>query len=216
MALLQKLRFNTDLLLYAINVPGDCLDLFEGIQLKKNIPSGKQADQLILFAEDGNTLDTCISKLEGKMSDGAVFWIAYPKKSGRIQSDLIRNNPWEYTFRFYTCVSSVSINDDWSGLRFKKKDPARASVPMEQRKTEGIDYVARTVSLPADALKAMKPFKGLDEFFYAMSFSHKREYLEAIAGAKKPETRQRRIEKMIEMLLVLRTEKELKSNKTKQ
>ncbi len=44
-----------------------------------------------------------------------------------------------------------------------------------------------------------------------MSFSHKREYIEAIVDAKKPETRTRRIEKMVEALLKMQQEKELKN-----
>jgi len=56
----------------------------------------------------------------------------------------------------------------------------------------------------------MKPHKGLEDFFYSMSFTHKREYVEAIVDAKKPETRQRRIEKMIEMVTALKEKKEAK------
>jgi len=217
MDLLNKLRFKAAGTLYVINAPGDCHYLFEGMEVKTSLPGRPTADQLILFAESSNVLDSFVAELDGKLADDAVFWIAYPKKSGKIQSDLVRNEGWKLVFSLYNGVSSAAVNNDWSAVRFKKKDPSKTTnwVPMEERKTEGVDYVARTVVLPPDALKAMKPFKGLDEFFYAMSFSHKREYVEAIADAKKPETRLRRIEKMIEMLLVLRTEKELKKSKTK-
>ena len=109
----------------------------------------------------------------------------------------------------YTIVSSASMDDTWTGMRVKKKDPKatyKREVPIAERKTEGIDYVKRTVKLPKDAVAALKPFKGLEDFFNAMAFTHKKEYVEA----KKPETRQRRIEKMIEMVQKLKMEKELK------
>lgn len=214
MELLSKLRLDTGTPLYVVNAPKDVLHLFYSAEIITSLPGKTPAAQLILFADDSKTLDSYILKLEGKIGEKAIFWIAYPKKSGKIQSDLIRNEGWKLVFSLYDGVSSVSIDDDWSGLRFKSKGSSNSTwVPMEERKTEGIDYVARTVSLPADALKALKPYKGLEDFFYAMSFTHKKEYAESIVEAKKPETRQRRIEKMIEMLLKLRTEKELKKKK---
>ena len=214
MDLIKKLRVKEETPVHIINAPAECLSLFDGLQVKTSLPGKTPASQLILFAEDSQTLNSFIYKLEGKLADDVVFWVAYPKKSGRIQSDLISNKGWEETFKFYDGVSSVSIDDDWSGMRFKHKGTGKSTwVPIEERKTEGIDYVARTVTLPPDALKAMKPYKGLDEFFYSMAFTHKKEYMEAIADAKKPETRQRRIEKTIEMVSKLRAEKEIKKRK---
>lgn len=216
MDLLKKLRVKEEAPVHLINAPSDCLPLFEGLQLKTSLPGKTAASQLILFAENSEVLNRYIHKLEGKLAKDVLFWIAYPKKSGSIQSDLIRNKGWEVTFEFYDGVSSVSINEDWTGMRFKHKGSANSGwVPVEERQTEGIDYIARTVVLPADALKAMKGCKGLEEFFYSMAFTHKKEYVLSIVEAKKPETRQRRIEKMIEMVLKLREEKEIKQKKAK-
>lgn len=72
----------------------------------------------------------------------------------------------------------------------------------------GIDYHNRTVTPSVDIAKALEQHAGLEAFFNSMSFSHKKEYIEAIEEAKKPETRQRRIEQMIEMVQKLKTEKE--------
>ncbi|RYD57424.1 MAG: hypothetical protein EOP56_08950 [Sphingobacteriales bacterium] len=82
---------------------------------------------------------------------------------------------------------------------------------MEQRQAEGIDYVNKTTTLPADVLKAMKPHQGLNKVFESMTFSHRKEYLLEVVSAKKPETRERRINKMIEKLLTYRAEKENKN-----
>jgi len=215
MGLLAKLKLKPEELLYVINAPAGCLSLLDEAELKTSLTGKTLASQLILFAEDSATLDNFITKLEGKLANDVVFWIAYPKKSGRIQSDLVRNEGWKLVFSLYDGVSSASIDDDWSAVRFKTKDPNKKYIPPEDRKTEGVDYKARTVTLPADALNAMKPYKGLGDFFYTMSFTHKKEYAVAIADAKKPETRQRRIEKMIEMVLKLKAEKELKKKKAK-
>jgi hypothetical protein len=61
------------------------------------------------------------------------------------------------------------------------------------------DTTPREVVLPTDAAKALKAAR-LTTAFGAMSYTHQKEYVNAIEEAKKPETRQRRIQAMIEYL----------------
>jgi uncharacterized protein YdeI (YjbR/CyaY-like superfamily) len=54
-----------------------------------------------------------------------------------------------------------------------------------------LDREERTVELPADLVKAMT--KAERDAFATYSFTHRREYVEAIASAKRSETRAKRI-----------------------
>ena len=56
-----------------------------------------------------------------------------------------------------------------------------------------LDTEERTVEIPKDLTTALKQAAMLDTF-EQMSFTHRREYAEAVTGAKKPDTRGRRIE----------------------
>lgn len=56
------------------------------------------------------------------------------------------------------------------------------------------------IEIPSDVLQALRQFPDLEQMFLRYPPSHKREHLKWIDEAKKPETRQRRIEKMIEHL----------------
>lgn len=213
MSVLKKFRIDAGKPLWLINVPMECRHLFEDAEEIKTSLSGKTTiPQVVLFAEDSLKLNALADMIANRVTAESVIWIAYPKKGSRLESDLHRDKVWEYLFTRFKGVASVAIDETWSGMRFKKKDPDKTSawIPMEERKTEGIDYVARTVKLPDDALRAMKHIIGLEEFFYSMSFSHKREYVEAIVDAKKPETRLRRIEGMIKSLVRMKEEKEAK------
>ncbi len=217
MSILSKLRIETGKPLWLISCPEDCESLFSGPEIKKGA-AGKQAiSQVVFFALNKKELDSIFPKLADRLEENAVCWIAYPKKSSGITSDLVRDEGWGIVEECgYQFVSSVSIDSNWTGMRLRKPAPNAAykrNVPMEERKMEGIDYVNREVTLPGDAVEAMKPHKGLTDFFYTLSFSHKREYVEAIAEAKKEETRKRRIDKMIEMLLKVKEEKENKKKK---
>jgi hypothetical protein len=61
------------------------------------------------------------------------------------------------------------------------------------------DAAERTVEVPADLAAALEE-AGVREAFDALSYSHRREHVNAINDAKKPETRVRRITKALEML----------------
>jgi uncharacterized protein YdeI (YjbR/CyaY-like superfamily) len=54
--------------------------------------------------------------------------------------------------------------------------------------------------MPADLAKALAKNAGAKARWEKLSYTHKREHVEAILQAKKPETRERRIAKAIEML----------------
>jgi hypothetical protein len=204
MGLLKKLRLKTEEPLYVIGLPDNAAHLFADFEIKEKLQGKKPVGQLLLFAYDSNSFSHYLPKLADYIGHDTLFWICYPKKSGAIASDLIKMEPWQYVFDLgYRGQTSVSVNDDWTGMRFTnapKAKPTLADIPIEERKVEGIDFVKRTVTLPADALAAVGKYKGMAGFFNSLSFTYKKEQVIAITEAKKEETRQRRIDKMIESL----------------
>src|SRR5579864_7115449 len=61
------------------------------------------------------------------------------------------------------------------------------------------DEETRTLEVPAPFEKLLKK-EGLLPFFEKLSYTHRKEYCRWITGAKKEETRLRRLEKAVEML----------------
>lgn len=218
MELIKKLRITTDKPLWLINAPEQVQGYFADFDVKLKAGRQKPVEQLMLFAMDSKDLAERLRQLADYIGHETLFWICYPKKSGAIQSDLILMKSWDILSVYdYRGQGSVSIDGDWSGLRVTnapRTKPSDCDVPMIERKAEGIDFVNRTVTLPADAQAAIDQHKGLSDYFYGQSFTCKKEYQEAIIQAKKPETRARRIEKMIEMLLPRMQAKQL-AKKTK-
>ena len=62
----------------------------------------------------------------------------------------------------------------------------------------GRDDAPRTVAVPPDLAAALAVEPGLRTAFDAMSFTHRREWAEAVEGAKRPETRARRISQAVD------------------
>ena len=70
-----------------------------------------------------------------------------------------------------------------------------------------LDDAPRTVAIPADLESALAKSPAHHQAFAALAYSHKKEYVDWIESAKKPETRQARIEKMAGMLAARKTPK---------
>jgi uncharacterized protein YdeI (YjbR/CyaY-like superfamily) len=63
-----------------------------------------------------------------------------------------------------------------------------------------LDTDKREVTPPADFLRALRAVPGASDRWQALRYTHRREHVEAIEEAKKPETRARRIAGAIKML----------------
>ena len=68
------------------------------------------------------------------------------------------------------------------------------------------DTAPRVITPPADFARALKANRDAAALWETLSYTHQREYAEHIEEAKRPETRQRRIEKSVEMLAAGRKE----------
>ena len=63
------------------------------------------------------------------------------------------------------------------------------------------DDAPRTVEVPDDLAAALDAAPGARVAFDARSFSHRREWVEWVSGAKRPETRERRVRGVVEQVL---------------
>jgi hypothetical protein len=68
------------------------------------------------------------------------------------------------------------------------------------------DDAPRSIEPPADFARALKGNKDARATWDKLSYTHQREHVQSIEEAKKPETRQRRIEKSIQLLAAGRKE----------
>ena len=95
--------------------------------------------------------------------------------------------------------STVSVYGGRSLLPMRKSNQEAAGVAAgdDVDVVVALDEAPRVVPMPKELKGNAKAQAGWN----ALSFSHQREHAEALADAKKPETRARRVQKMIAMLL---------------
>jgi hypothetical protein len=87
------------------------------------------------------------------------------------------------------CVPLRKSNREAAGLEGGETIQVRIELDTEKREIEP----------PADFIKALKSAPPAWERWQALSYTHRREHVEAIEGAKAPETRARRIERATRM-----------------
>jgi bacteriocin resistance YdeI/OmpD-like protein/uncharacterized protein DUF1905 len=63
-----------------------------------------------------------------------------------------------------------------------------------------LDTEKRVVKPPADLVKALKAAGSVWDRWQTLSYSHQREHVEAVEGAKQAETRTRRIQKAVQQI----------------
>ena len=109
--------------------------------------------------------------------------------------------PVKVTLNGYTFRSTIAAMGGPPCIPFRRSH--REAAGLEGNETLNVrldlDTETRTVKPPADLVKALKA-ASLWERWQELSYTHQREHAEAIADAKKPETRVRRIERAVEMI----------------
>lgn len=110
--------------------------------------------------------------------------------------------PVKVTLNGYTYKSTIASMGGQVFIPLKKSHREAAGVEGGQQVKVTIDHDTekREVEVPRDLAKALKARPPAWEGWAELSFTHQREYVEAIEEAKKPETRARRIEKTVEAI----------------
>jgi hypothetical protein len=166
-------------------------------------------DLVLLFARDKKGLKAQWPKVLPELKQEGTLWIAYPKKSSGIESDLaMTDSNWEVNDGSpWQPVASIAVDETWSAIRFKHSpglEKARERRPdeaiLDQDGTVCVDRKNRIVTAPQDLQQLLRKNARAASLFESLSFTHKKEYVVWIVGAKRPETRSARLAATIEML----------------
>jgi hypothetical protein len=85
-------------------------------------------DVIVLFATTVRDLGARFDKLAGALSDAGGLWVAWPKKSSKIENDLSFETVQERGLEAGLVDNkSCSIDDEWQALRFVYRVKDRAT-----------------------------------------------------------------------------------------
>jgi hypothetical protein len=158
-------------------------------------PSGRRIDLVVANTAVAKTVTVQIYR------DGSMCFIPVPfdpkATFGKVRA------PVKVTLNGYTYRSTIAAMGGTVCIPLRKSN--REAAGLQGGETLAVcielDAAPREVEVPEDLARAFKQHRGAAAAWEGMSYTHRREHVEAIEGAKKPQTRQRRIEAAVRMLL---------------
>ncbi|SKB37231.1 YdeI/OmpD-associated family protein [Daejeonella lutea] len=206
--LAKKLQIKPGQSILLWNAPQSYQLLLEPLPENSNISSSLigSYDHVHLFVKTVDDLVNGLNVVHKLLMPTTVFWVIYPKKSSRIKTNLDMMNSWEEPEKYsLRPVSSASIDETWTALRFKPGDLVKKSglgkteiSGSEMR--EYIDVENRIVTLPPDLKLELENKPQALHFFETLSWTNKKEYVTWILTAKQDKTRRDRVVKAADML----------------
>jgi hypothetical protein len=201
----KKLHLKPGMRVAVANAPAGFSLKSPGVDIAKSLQ--RDLDLALLFATMQKELKVQWPKLVSSVKQEGAIWVAYPKKSSGIASDLGMGE-WDATKGSdWNPVAMIAIDDAWSAVRYRfapgleKVRHQRQEEPVKDADgTVVVDRVKRTVTPPRDLHALLLKNAKAKAAFEPLSFTHKREYVAWIVEAKKPETRAARLAKTVEML----------------
>lgn len=210
MTLIQKLKIKAGAVA-VINSPKGFAGEFKSFKPAASIPAGAREsfDFVLLFATHSKELAPAWKQVTRALKQDGILWVASPKKSSGIPSDLGMTGGWEFRAGSpWQPVAAISIDEKWTGSRFKfapdleQKRQDRAAE--EIRDADGtliVDRVNRSIFPPKDLAAVLAKHPEARAFFDQLSFTNRKEYVTWIIEAKKAETRANRVTLALEKMV---------------
>ncbi len=204
----KKLKLKPNQTIAVINKPKDfeqtVMPLPEGSKVLRTYSS--KCDVVFWFVKSAAEVEAGQQEVLSALSNSNVIWIAYPKASSGLQTDLNSDKGWEPLMAKpdISFIAYIAFNEVWSTFCIRKKtdaDKKREAKPVVREIFNYADSKTKTIILPDDLKLILEKNKRAKAIFDALSFSNKREYVEWVITAKREETRQNRLTKTIELLL---------------
>jgi hypothetical protein len=122
-SLLEKLQLQDEKTLLIQGLPSSIEKCFLKLSFAKNVTPllrSKKIDFALVFAVNQNQLNGILKDVLPALSANSKFWIAYPKASSKIVSDLNRAGSWEFVCQCgFESTEEVVLDHVWTAIRFE-------------------------------------------------------------------------------------------------
>lgn len=124
--LLEKLQLTDEKNLLIQGLPSSIEKQFIKLTFSKSVTpllKKRKIDFALVFAVNQRQLSGILKEVIPALNDEAKFWIAYPKLTSKIASDLSRNKSWDFVSEYgYEAVRMVALDPVWSANCFKRQE----------------------------------------------------------------------------------------------
>lgn len=205
-ALLKKMKFAADGTKAVVGFPTDhllhaCLQS-AGASYAEDFNGKFQwiAVAVMNAAEVGSVVPKALASL----AQEGLLWIVYPKKSGKIKTDLSRDHGWDAVMNIgLRHLNLISIDENWSAWAVEHGQAAVSEKTRQKSESRNallaqyMDHSTREMRYPPEMEATLCAHPAEWAFFQQLSFTNRKEYVEWIVTAKRAETKQQRLEKIV-------------------
>jgi len=122
--LLEKLQLADEKNLLIQGLPSSIEKQFSKLSFAKNVTpllKSRKIDFALVFAVNENQLNSILQEVMPALKNDSKFWVASPKTSSKIVTDLNRECSWQkLTASGYECLDQVALDHVWSATRYCK------------------------------------------------------------------------------------------------
>ncbi len=137
--ILEKLELRDEKNILVQGLPSSIEKQFVKLSFSKNVTpllKMRKIDFALVFAVSENQLNGIMREVLPAMHQHAKFWIAYPKSSSKIVTDLKKSCNWKCMCNAgFESAEEVTLDHVWTAMRFSKKEEVKVS-PVAARKRE--------------------------------------------------------------------------------
>ncbi len=131
--MLEKLQMGEEKNLLIQGLPSSIEKQFLKLSFAKSVTPllrSRKIDFALVFAVNKKQLTSILNDVVPSLSTDANFWIAFPKVTSKIASDLLRDANWHCLEQFgITPIHQVDLDSVWSAMRLNKIDiPVKKTV----------------------------------------------------------------------------------------
>jgi len=118
----EKLQFSDEKNVLIQGIPSTLEKYFTKLSFAKNVTpllKSRKIDFALVFAINYNQLSTILRDVIPALRDKGKLWIAYPKPTSKIVSDLNRDCQWDcLKSKGFSMIDEIVIDHVWTAMRF--------------------------------------------------------------------------------------------------
>ena len=136
---LEKLQLNDEKNILVQGLPSSIEKQFLKLSFAKSVTpllKSRRIDFALVFAVSKTQLTGIMKDVIPALHENAKLWIAHPKVTSKIASDLCRDCTWEVVKSMgFETVEFVELDNTWNAVNFKQAVAATAPVVKKEKKS---------------------------------------------------------------------------------
>lgn len=137
--ILEKLQLKNEKNILIQGLPSSIEKQFSKLSFAKNLTPllrSRKIDFALVFAVSEIQLNSILDDIMPALKEDSKLWVAYPKITSKISTDLNREGSWSKLAADYESIEQVSLDHVWHAVNFRKNELEVVETVIVKRKAK--------------------------------------------------------------------------------